>query len=210
MKTTIIPIPYARIVHQLKLEAKHGDEDLGHESLRRKTYAEAMLDQFGWELDTFQGTAADFRSKVLTPVLQRQLKGVSDAYAPSIRYAIAPPTGKPTISEVTTFYLGNDPLDPRYIPSYWRNLVYIREARWHLGILMGKISMESREDFNLSLSTHDIIMETLAQLRLPVSRGVPLFNEVEVAAIVHENLETFFERELSRVVCSDDHFLCGL
>jgi hypothetical protein len=196
MRTKMIHVQYARIVHQLILEDIHGAADQGHESLRRRTYAQTVLDFFGQELDRSRGPAAQFRSKVFTPILQRQLKGVSDAYAPSIAKAINPPDGEPTISQVTTFYLGNDPLDPISIPSFRRNLVYIREARWHLGILMKKVSVKSVEEFERSLHHQDVIAQGLKGSPRPPTRGIPPFNEIEVAAIVEEGIEDFFEREL--------------
>jgi hypothetical protein len=197
-----VPLQYARLVHQFKLEKSHGENDPGHESLRRRTYAERVLDMFGSELDSFKGKPVEFRSKVFSPILQRQLRGVSDAYAPSIRRAVNPRTGEPTISEVTQFYLGNDPLDPRCIPSYRRNIIYIREARWHLRILMGKATFSSTQDFNNSLEHHDILINALRGAPSPGTRGIPHFREMDVAILVSDGIETYFEEELSWTVCS--------
>ena len=194
MKPAFIAVQYARLVHQFKLEITHANADTGHESLRRQTYAQTILDAFGEELDDYHGFPIDFRSKVFTPVLQRQLRGVSDSYAPSIRTAIAPSTSKPTISQVTSFYLGNDPLDPRCIPSYRRNLLYIREVWWHLGVLMGKYSVKSVEDFNRTMDIHDVIIEALRGMGSPDPRGIPKLNEVEVATIYADGLQDFFRR----------------
>jgi hypothetical protein len=157
---------------------------------------------FGLELDSFKGKPVEFQSKVFNPVLQRQLRGVSDAYAPSIQRAINPRTGEPTISEVTQFYLGNDPLDPQCIPSYQRNIIYIREAQWHLRILMGKATFSSTQDFNNSLEHHDILINALRGAPSPATRGIPPFQEMDVAILVSDGIETYFEQELSWTVCS--------
>lgn len=196
-----IPLPYGRIVHQLTLEIQHGKADKAHESLRRLTYAERVLDALGDELTRYKGEPGSFRSGVLTPILQRQLRGVPDTYAPSIRRAISPFAPLPTIGQVTTFYLGNDPLDPRCIPSYRRNLVYIREAMWHLGILMGVVKVDSKEDFENSLAVNDIVMEMLRTTARPPSQGIPPLAEVEIVVILSAGLEGFFKRELDRMVC---------
>ena len=203
MKLRRIPIPYARLVHQFILEIRHGLKDMGHESLRRRTYAERVLDRFGEELDNYHGSEAQFRSCVFTPILQRQLRGVPDSYAPSIRHVVARHPVQPTITQATTFYLGNDPLDPRCIPSYRRNLVYIREMLWHLGILMGEVNVKSTNHFNVSLETNDFVMEGLRVTRQPSTRGIPKFNELEVAAIFADKVQAFFTEELSLVVCTD-------
>jgi hypothetical protein len=53
MKAKKIPTQYARIVHQFMLEDCHGQTDMGHESLRCRTYVQMMLDRFGQELDAY-------------------------------------------------------------------------------------------------------------------------------------------------------------
>ncbi|KAF9646685.1 hypothetical protein BDM02DRAFT_3188657 [Thelephora ganbajun] len=124
---------------------------------------------------------------------------IPDAYGPSIQSAISLHDGEPTISQVTAFYLGNDPLDPRCIPSYRRNLLYTREAMWHLAVLMGMASRESRKDFSSSLDVHDMIMGGLTVIPCQVTQGIPLFNELDVLAIVTLEIEAFFDRELKHV-----------
>ena len=202
MKKQKIPVQYARIVHQLTLEDAHGEIDMGHESLRRRTYAQMTLDMFGRELDFRRGPLATFRSKVLSPILQRQLRGIPDAYSPSIRKAIVQRSGgAPTISQVTTMYLGNDPLDPRCIPSYRRNLVYVREALWHLGILMKKNKVGDVKLYGRYLDHHDLIMDSLRGSPSPGTRAIPPFREYEVATLVIAGIDSFFEKELEQTVC---------
>jgi hypothetical protein len=87
-----IPAPYDRIVSQLIAEDIHGVGYDSHESRRRQTYAREVLDEFGAELQAMkhiQFERGQFRSTVLTPILQRQLGGVHDAYTPFVRAAIS-------------------------------------------------------------------------------------------------------------------------
>jgi len=70
MKTMKILIPYAWIVYQFILKDEHGKTDTGYKSLHCMTYAQVMLDEFGKELDSFDGLTDKFHSKVLTSVLQ--------------------------------------------------------------------------------------------------------------------------------------------
>ena len=201
MVTKRVPVQYARLIHQFILEIELAKHTKAHEVLRRQTYAQRVLDEFGLELDRFQGVEQDFRSKVLTPILQCQLHGIPDAHGPAIRRGIDPKNGTPTIAQVTKFYLGLDPLSTCTIPSYRHNLVYIREARWHLAIVMDEADPTSFADYKITLSHHDTIMKTLKQSKKPVHGGFPTFNDVEVATVVEEGLELWFDKELKRVVC---------
>ena len=123
MKKTKVHVQYTHIIHQLMLEDEHGQVNTGHEALRHCTYTQMVLDHLGKELDFYRGPLVRFCSKVLTPILQRQLKGVPNVYAPSIWRAIALQNDMPTISQVTKFYLGNNPLSPGCIPSV-RTMVF--------------------------------------------------------------------------------------
>ena len=209
-KIISIHVQYARLIQQFVFGDNHAKQNKGHEALRRRTYAQRILDQLGMELDQFQkegGELVHFRSAVLNPVLQRQLRGVPDSYGPAIRKAIAPSNAIPTISQVTTFYLGLNPLATRCIPYYRRHLFYIREARWHLGILMGKISIKSTADFERSLRHHDTIMEALRESLRPTPDSIPLLNEVEAAAVTVKGTDEFFLHELSLTVSTRQGFI---
>ncbi|KAF9781508.1 hypothetical protein BJ322DRAFT_1022922 [Thelephora terrestris] len=190
----------ARIIHQLLQERKHGFHDRGHESLRRMAYAGNILEAVGQELDR-DNAAGPIRAtplKALSPILIRQLKGVPDPYGPSIKAAIAPGADLPTIVDITRFYLKDNPLDPKHVRVYRRNIIYSREALWHLAVIVGTQSVESRGDYMDSLETHDLIIEALKRAGLSKERGIPSFNEVEVNAIVRLHLEGFFDSELKR------------
>jgi hypothetical protein len=128
-----LSVPYARLVDQLVLEHEHGSSDTCHEAVRRKAYVGRVLDALADELLEDYFSAHTFRSAVLNPILQRQLCGIPDVYSPAIRTAVGGGIDTDiTIGHASMFYLGLDAVDPITIPSFRRNLVYIREARWHL------------------------------------------------------------------------------
>jgi hypothetical protein len=181
-KSRYIQIPYYRLFQQLYAEVRHGNKNAAHEAQRRGSYARRVMEAFGEELEAHkelasQGTVASaWRSKVLTPILQRQLQGVPDAYAPSLEAGIGMQDsddedddgdgnkGKLTISDVTEFYLGSDPLHPDNKRFYVRNLVYIQEMRWHLAILLGKQKLESSEFFKQTLDNQDYLLDDPAEI----------------------------------------------
>jgi len=201
MRTFEIPAPYLRILDQLQKEAKHGQSDMGHEAQRCAVYAEETLDAFGKELTTTKDIdPTTFRSKVLNPVLQRQLHGVPSHYTPAVCRAIARGDGPVTIETATIFYLANDPISPTMIPSYRRNCIYIPEVRWHLGILMGTGALGNPKQYILIRENQDEIMGELRSEKPWTGSGVPPFNYVEVETIHCERIAPFFKQELERVV----------
>lgn len=208
----LVPAPYDRIIAQMILEASHGKHDASHEARRRQEYAERVLIHFGHELKAFSGPAESFRPRSLTPILQRQLWGVDDAYTPAVSDAIAEDEDDPTILDATKFYLGEDPTDPAWIPTYRRNMLYISEARWHLGVIAGSMSLGDKEGYGMVRKHTDLLMESLAgdsedsdgdkssDEGDEPDENVPLLSELEVLAIVVERIEWFYREELMRVV----------
>ena len=210
-----IPAPYDRIVSQLLAElqysaGQHAAEVDVLESRRRQFYARKTLYAFIKELKELgEGDApsANFRSKVLTPILQRQLQGVPDSYTPTVRTSIsAEADGEPTITDVTKFYLNDDPVDPGFIPTYRRSLLHISEARWHLSIVAGVAEMaptpDAKHHYAKVRRNHDAIMAAISAEGFDGfdELGVPLLKSVEVKAIFDEGLQDFFEDELKHVV----------
>lgn len=204
-----IPAPYDRLISQLAAEAMHGQSNSSHEAQRRWEYALEILNLFGQEYTWYKRVRqppplAVFRSKVLTPILQRHLKGVHDGYTPKVRSTINPGKDEPTIEDATRFYLQTDPTDPKWIPLYRRNLLYIPEARWHLAILR-KVPLSgdsSIPHFDKVRANDEAIMESLAAEGHKEfdDNGIPLLSLVEVRAIFDENLELWFAEELQKVV----------
>jgi len=214
-------IPYAGVIDQFVAESLHAESDHGHEAVRRQSYAMEMLDMVAEELTTFNGAPASFRSKVLTPVLQRHLTGVPDSYGPTVRFAMQAKGTDPTIEEVTTFYLNIDPVEPRWIQSYRRNALYIPEVRWHIRVLLDgqeTATIGQHEYYYDVRHNHDYIMEAIAEDRSDdvIQDGRPLLKRYEVDVIVCERIDAFFQAELNHVVSNShssnlftwiDHFL---
>ena len=203
-----VPAPYDRLVGQLTAEHIHADSHESHESRRRAVYAMATLDAFGKELLEFQRSklpTATFRSKVLTPILQRQRLGIHDAYTPFVRACIKNDGTQLTIRDVSKLYLGTDPANPAFIDTYRRNLLYVPDSRWHLGVIMGVTGTSTEEQnshYHRVRANHDRIMATplgeAHKERDP--RGLPLLSSTEVEVILNERLEDFFVQELEYVV----------
>ena len=202
-----VPLIYVQLVAQLVAEDLHGGHNTGHEALRRQSYARRLLDHVGNEFRTEFNKwkkffkPCDIRFKTLNPVLQRYFRGVPDGYTPSVRSAISG-SDRPTIRDVTMFYLAVDPCDPDLVPCYRRNLLYIPESRWHLAVILGIARLDSVEHFDRVRVNHDNIMEELAlEGATDTADGEESkLNEVEVRAILDEGLEDFFKDQLNRVV----------
>ena len=203
-----VPAPYDRIVNQLIAESVHSQTDLSHESCRRGVYALETLEAFGDEIKAFKAAGlppATFRSTVLTPILQRQRAGVCDAYRPFVQSCIAGARKVPTIKAVSQFYLGSDPTDPAQIPTYCRNLLYIPEARWHLGAIMKGMDEAPDQRINtynrVQANTDKIMASPLAETHKDRDHwGIPLLSCTEIEVIFDEGLQKFFMPELALVV----------
>ena len=205
-----IPAAYHRIVCQLVAELRLAKRTDQHEVHRREVYARQVLDAFGGELERFRGftneAMAGFRSAILTPILQRQLCAVPDAYTPSIHRGVKGHHTELTIQAATEFYLKEDPTDPENIPNYHRNLLYIHEARWHLGCVMETVPDEGDdkkhiEYYNQFLEDHDRIMLAVKDGYKGYSEtGIPYLTPAERTAIEREQLEDFFTSELAMPV----------
>lgn len=199
-----IRAPYDRIICQLLLEDEHGEFNVSHEALRRQAYAREVLDEFAKELRAYKGSPADFRSRVLTPILQRQLMGVADAYFPVVYVAVADDEddSEPTIGQATEFYLSEDPTDPALIDDYRHNIIFIPEARWHLGVVMGKIDRTSPASYKKIRDNHDLLMAQILKEMEDADDddNAQTFSPSEVMVVVDERLDEFFRPELDEVV----------
>ena len=181
-----------------------------HEARRRETYARQVLDAFGKELEGFtnftKAAMKRFRSAVLTPILQRQLYGVPEAYTPSVRRAVMRDHSELTIKAATELYLGDDPTDPENIPNYHQNLLYAQEARWHLGRVMQTHINDAEvhvhvEYYNRFLEDHDRIMVGVKDGHEGYHEsGCPYLTQAERSAIAREQLSLSFREELAMQV----------
>jgi hypothetical protein len=141
------------------------------------------------------------------------VQGVPDVYAPAIHKALSHCSVKGdsnsnssdddddntvTISDATEFYLGSDPLDQSNLPTFRRNMIYIREIRYMIAIFLEHHEFEDTQFFDTTLSNQDYLMGNLTVNTS--SEGIPPFGLAEVLVIYFEGLEEFFEKELARVV----------
>jgi hypothetical protein len=197
-----IPAPYDRVLSQLIAEDTHGDTDRSHEAIRRQTYARQVLDAFVTEFKAYKGPAIRFRSTILTPILQRQLVGVPDAYLPAISKVVGDGTDNPTIGQATKFYCGIDPTDPALIPSYRFNMVFIPEMRWHLGIVLGLVRVGDSSAYKKTFQHQDTLMSALVSDCEGGSEGdeVLRFDAAMIKVLLDERLNIFFGKEMEQVV----------
>ena len=180
-------------------------------------YVRRVLDAFAEEiLDNEAQPPAkrtpppSFRSQVLTPILQRQLRGVHDAYLPSVRKAMTRRgEDSPTISRVTEIYLHQDPTQANLAPRYRRHLLYIPESQWYLGVLAYPDRLGNHDFYFMVREHHEQILMAIREEKEKGgveghtkrdSHGLPVLRRVEIRAIVREGLEPFFQEQLSAVV----------
>lgn len=166
---------------QLILEDKHAKEYCGHEVVHQQSYTNEVLDEFT-EIIESQGPEVDFHSRVLTPILQCYLWGITNAYGPSVHSAILNTRAEElTIRMVTEFCLSKDPTNSGFIPTYHCNLIYIPEVRWHLGVIMERKSIGGSLAYNGVRIDYNLIMQTLLEDGIAIEDGsvkgdVPKFN----------------------------------
>lgn len=95
-----------------------------HNCLFRAVYLIMVLDQFAEELnDAYMPVPERWRSRVLNPLLQRQLRGVSDHEPEAVKNEVGD-----TLEASAQFYLTLDPLDPTLSGRLRKNILYI----WHV------------------------------------------------------------------------------
>jgi len=122
---------YHRVLLGFIQEIKFMTEDgiTNHNCLFRAVYLTMVLDFFVDELEKIIPTdPSSFRSRTLNPILQRQLRGVSDHEARAVKAEVGN-----TLGNAGSFYLQDDPLDPDLICKVFRNILYV----WHVRLALG-------------------------------------------------------------------------
>ena len=212
-----VPAAYHRLICQLTAEEAHGRTHNSHESRRRQMYARQVLDGLAKEIlknaakpPAKQISPASFRSQTLTPLLQCQLRGVHDAYMPSVHAAtIRRGEDSLTISRMTEVYLRQDPALAYLAPYYRRHLLYIPEPRWYLGVVVNPDRLKDPDFYNAVREHHEEILIAVREEKGKAPHDdrnthdphrMPVLRRAEVRAIVLEGLEQVFEQELLAVV----------
>ena len=172
-RSRYLPWAYVRLIHQFSCEVIHGQHNQAHEAQRRASYAQGVLNHLGLELEKESQLespgvyASAWRSKTLTPILQRNLQGIPDSYAPSVHAGVLDPNEdandeesedldrEMTISNATRFYLSQDPTI--HTELYLRNSIYLPEARWHMAVATGKIAITDPKSYNQIQENQDLL-----------------------------------------------------
>ena len=137
-KTVEIHRGYLRFLAGMIREIAFSTEDgiTNHNCLFRAEYSVMILDRFAEELMRKQrAPGVRWRSRVLNPLLQRQLEGITDYEAKSVVEAVGP-----TVEAAARFYLTRDPLDPSNTLEMMHNILYIWPVRQSLACLYTKAS----------------------------------------------------------------------
>jgi hypothetical protein len=114
------------------------DDIKSHNCLHRATYLIKILDLFAEELQDRAKdgkTSALFRSRILNPILQRQLKGTDDHEPELLKRAVGTAPGA-----AAKFYLEHDPLDPKWANILRRATLYLWTVRLSLRFLHQSIT----------------------------------------------------------------------
>ena len=101
-----------------------------HNCLFRGVYLIKVMDLFAEELKGAHMVTARWRSRVLNPLLQRQLRGVSDHEPEAVRNEVGN-----TLEASAAFYLTHDPLNTALTGKLRRNILYIWHVRLSLDFL---------------------------------------------------------------------------
>ena len=131
-------------IHEIEFMVK--DEDKSHNTVFRGTYLMKILDMFGEELmdRPWRQVKMRFRSKVLNPILQRHLQGLTDYESVSIWSAAGE-----TAEKVADFYLLHDPLDQASRVQMLHNSMYIWPVRNSYAYLNKKVTFKA---FNFTMA----------------------------------------------------------
>ena len=132
---------YLRVVVGLNREITFETEDdlKSHNCRFRSMYSMKILDHFAEELLAIgQGPGPRWRSRILNPLLQRQLEGLTDYEAQSVEEGVGS-----SIEEAVKFYLVQDPLDPKNTLKMMHNILYIWPVRNSLAFINRPSSEES-------------------------------------------------------------------
>ena len=159
-----------------------------------------VLDLFVEELNRIPPSAPHlFRSRVLNPILQRQLRGVSDHEPKAIRKEIKfGKDARVSIADAASFYLAKDPLDQSLSRTMLRNLLYVWSVRLSLGYLLPKSGKCTEVAFEWALAN----TETLNKARGPIDDDVwdeETVSSHELTLIEGEKLEDYYDKLTSEV-----------
>ena len=187
-----IPFGYRRLLAGFIREIDFMIEDQlkTHNCLFRAVYVQKVLDAFAEEIQTpNRRITPRWRSRVLNPILQRQLRGVNDMESESIKSQVGS-----TIDDATAFYLMLDPLHPDHIPAMVHNILYIWPVRLSLSTLQSRCSEQLYA--GAIRNTQGLVTGLLATSDWEDGKLYPY----EYQVIKKENLEVMYAKYIAAAV----------
>lgn len=154
-----------------------------HNALFREIYLLKILDLFAIELENRPPTLfRRFRSRVLNPLLQRQLQGIPDHEAEMARMVI------PTPVAAAEFYLKLDPILHLCERMWQRGILYIWPVRMSFSLLR---SPATEEGYKSGLRNTKALLEKRIQAGDDYDEGDGLY-EFELKVVRSEGLQSYF------------------
>jgi hypothetical protein len=184
-----------------EIELMYDDSVQEHNCLFRATYLLKILDHFAAELPAISsGIESRWRSRVLNPILQRQLRGVFDQEPEMVEKTIGP-----TLEDAANFYLQLDPLGPDRKQDRLRNILYVWPVRWSLAYM----GVDGTQD---SYTRTRITTEHLLEERGHVSDedyNSRVLMPYEYTVICQEKLGDYYEDVITNAVRPNPLFTLG-
>ena len=166
------------------------------------TYARCIIDKFIVELQAKRGLddhGWSWRSKVLNPILQRQMNGYPDHHAPMLAVHFAGLEGSELMEKVNKFYLSRDPLEGSEQPHLRLGILYVTEARWFLSVTPAEV--DSIEHYQRCEERTLKLLEKLGK-EGDQEDGQEGLRESELSVIVAEGLEDYYKKDAEGAVSS--------
>jgi hypothetical protein len=166
------------------------------------TYAQKIIDALVDELTERGPTQGDlrWRSRVLNPILQRQLHGYMDHEPQMLATEFGDLEGEALKKAVNTFYLSRDPLHPSEQFSFREGVLYVTQARWGLAV--------SSDVTKLWDSSHyKLCMKNTCSLLRHLGEGGKDITDVEAAVIMEEGIVDHFVQLYEEVSLRSGAFL---
>ena len=203
-KVYVIHWGYARILAGLKADVKQMEIESNESGniLFCGTYAQNILNQFAIELKDTDSPSCDhgpnWRSYILNPLLQRQLRGYSDHEAPMLAMEFKGLEGEALRIAIDTFYLSRDPLAPAEQASLRRGILYVTEYRWFLG--SNAVMRKDIAHYEVCWATTNNLYARLAQSNPQEDR----LQQFKLTVISSEYLEQYYKADAEAAVRGTD------
>lgn len=171
--------------------------------LLRAAYAQKLIDALAAELITRgpKGENLRWRSRVLNPLLQRQLHGYIDHESMMLSSHFRGNHAKHISEAVGEFYLARDPLCPAEQISLRWGVIYVTNARWSLAVSENPELLTDLDHYERSRENTSKLLEMLGTGNKKGERVICQ----EVATILSENVQDVFKPLYPKVSLSHTH-----